>query len=544
MIDDRDRPSPDWTRPPEPPIHRAARKGDLEELQRLLDAGANIEERADLEHDNGPHLNGLTPLMIAARSIDGASVETLRWLVERGADIHATSEGGNTAAWYAAGDGGRWPFHAKAVTPDHVRRLAFLLDQGLDPRERNFVGRSLLTEACAAGDVERVRLLLDRGVPVEEPASDAPKGPSLRERMESLLGDLSSFPGVGSPDVPRGDRSSFEIPIFCAAESGSAECVRLLIERGTDPNVRDDSACTPIMSAGSVDVVRVLLEAGADRDATDEYGIDALDTILKDSCAAGACGPERFAVARALIDAGADIERCDESGQTRLASAAFAQQADSVEFLLKLGASPTAPARGGDSALHSICWQGEYTDPETKEACARIIRALVAAGVPVDAVDDHGATPMHEATDGDWGNVTAVRTLLELGAAADPADSDGETPLLLAARRGELACIEVLLAAGADPARVSGAGESPIDAARDHLKSWSEIVAEGPDGPTAAIVEMHESIAEAIDFGGGDDDEFDAEAMRDEVDADHRSALDTARRSLEALERHAGTRDA
>jgi ankyrin repeat protein len=106
QVDDRDKPSPDWERPPEPAMHRAARHGDLCELESLVESGADVNVMADLEFDNGPHLKGLTALMVAARSIDGATTETLRWLVEHGADIHARSAGGNTAAWYAAGHGG------------------------------------------------------------------------------------------------------------------------------------------------------------------------------------------------------------------------------------------------------------------------------------------------------------------------------------------------------------------------------------------------------------------------------------------------------
>jgi len=60
--------------PPEPEIHRAARTGDHTAIERLLAAGADVDERADLEFDHGPHLRGLTPLLTAARSIDGATV--------------------------------------------------------------------------------------------------------------------------------------------------------------------------------------------------------------------------------------------------------------------------------------------------------------------------------------------------------------------------------------------------------------------------------------------------------------------------------------
>src|SRR5437899_2410910 len=105
--------------PPEPEIHRAARFGDAAALDRCLAAGADINARADLEVDNGSHLRKLTPLMVAARSVDGATVETLRWLLGHGAELRARSEGGETAAWYAAGKGGRWGFHEWRHCPDH-----------------------------------------------------------------------------------------------------------------------------------------------------------------------------------------------------------------------------------------------------------------------------------------------------------------------------------------------------------------------------------------------------------------------------------------
>lgn len=540
LIDDRDKPSPDWTRPAEPPIHWAARKGDLELLDRVIGEGADINQRADLEHDNGPHMNGLTTLMIAARSIDGATVETLRWLVEHGADFKARSEGGNTAAWYAAGHGGRWEFHKEAVTTDHTERLRYLLDLGLDAEECNFIGRSLLTEACEAGDASRVQLLLDRGASPVVSGTARPQR-SILSRMASMLGDGDLQAGA---DVPRGDCNSFQIPIFCAASSGSAECVRMLLDRGADPNSRDSSGSTPLMSAGSASVVNTLLVEGADLDAVDEFGKDAFETVIEESCGTGACGPERFDVAQALVRAGADIERVDQYGKTRLASAAFGHHADAVQFLLKLGARADVRDAEGGTPLHSICWQGEYQDSETNAACGAIIRALVAAGVAVDASDSKGSTAMHEAARGDWGNQTAIRTLLDLGAAADPADSNGDTPLVLAAQNGEIGCIKLLLEAGADPCKANMSGTTPLAAADSHLKSWQSIVASGPDSSIAEMqMEMNEEIARELGCPI-DEDETDLSSLIGEQEDQHRSALNEAQQSFDTLDQAAkGLRD-
>lgn len=534
--DDRDKPTPDWKRPPEPPIHSAARKGDIAQIADLIESGADIETRADLEFDNGPHLNNLTPLMVAARSIDGATVDTLRWLVEHGADIHARSAGGNTAAWYAAGHGGRWDFHRKAVTPDHVERLRYLLDQGLDPTERNFIGRSLITEACEAGDPMRVRLLLERGAPAVLRGKPSLQ-PSIMKRISAMASNDQTEPRA---DVPKGEASSFHIPLFCAARSGSAECVRLILKAGADPNTRDSSGSTALMVAGSGEVVRTLLEAGTDIHAVDEYGSDAFESILEGGCDTGACGPERFDVAQALVEAGIDIERVDQYGKTRLASAAFGHHADAVAFLLKLGARHDVRDPQGRTPLHSICWQGEYQDEGVNAACEQIIRTLVAAGVPVDAVDNDGRTPMHDAAYGDWGNPTAVRTLLALGAAVDPVNNDGDTPLMLAADNGEVECIRLLLEAGANPTRLNESGNAPLDAARNHLEVWKRIIAEGPDVSLAEIQkESMDRLAE--EFGHPlEDGRCELPSILKEQTEHHEAALRDAEMAFEAL-RNAAT---
>jgi ankyrin repeat protein len=198
-LDDRDRPAPDCRARPSRRFTARRAKETSPCWASCWRRARDIDERADLEHDNGPHLNGLTTLMAAARLIDGATVDTLRWLVERGADVRATSEGGGTAAWYAAGHGGRWEFHARAVTPDHAERLRYLLDLGLDPDECNLIGRSLIAEACDAGDPARVGLLLERGASARVSGRSSHQ-PSLRpacgcRRVPPRAGSKAGRPG-------------------------------------------------------------------------------------------------------------------------------------------------------------------------------------------------------------------------------------------------------------------------------------------------------------------------------------------------------------
>lgn len=402
--------------PPEPAIHRAARLGDHAAIERLLAAGTDVDARADLEFDHGPHLRGLTPLLTAARSIDGATVETLRLLLDRRADLHARAEGGGDAAWYAAGTGMRIPgLHPWRVVPDHVDRLRFLLDAGLSAQGMNGAGVTCVCEAGGAGDPARVDLLLARGA-TPGPVWGA-DGVTTHERSNgAILGARRAI--VTARRAP----PSWVIPLFRAAESGSRACVERLLAAGASVAQRDDGGRTVLAYARSPDVVGVLVRAGADVRSVDRFGNDAVAAVLEETSADGeGRAPHLFEVARALVASGAPRDRVPGSKTSRLYDAAFRHQADAVEFLLALGARPEADSYEHRTPLHAIAWRGEPSHPPMQAACERIIRALVAAGNSPNAEDDTGQTPLADAREGDWPCDTAVRVLLELGA-----DPDGE----------------------------------------------------------------------------------------------------------------------
>lgn len=498
-FDDREKPTPTWSRPAEPMIHRASRKGQVGELERLLDEGGDLEERADVEHDQGPFLKGLTPLMIAARSVDGADTALLRWLVEHGADLSARSQGEVTATWYAAGSGGRWWPHEGCRSPDHVERLRYLLSLGSDPNECASNGRSLVTEACDVGDPDRLELLLEHGA-------------TVRTNAES---------------------DSYQLPLHLAAASGNAECVRLVIGQGVEPDGRDSGGTTALMMAGSVEVVRLLIESGSDPSAVDSYGNDALQCALEDPYGE-TCDTDVTAVATALLDSGVDLEWRDEFEKTRLMSAAFGHHDSSVALLLELGTDPQARDGRGATALHSICWQGESPHDEINQACERVIDLLIGAGIDPDGRDQYARTPMHEAAEGDSGSVTAIRVLVRHGANPDPVDNSGKTPLMLAASQGESTCIQALLEAGADPLRRSG-DTTIIEMAEHHLQ-----ILERPDfldSMREIHGEIHGEICEMKGNSVDPSDECDDDSQSREVF--HQNALISAREVVDLLKKAA-----
>jgi ankyrin repeat protein len=77
--------------------------------------------------------------------------------------------------------------------------------------------------------------------------------------------------------------------------------------------------------------------------------------------------------------------------------------------------------------------------PASEHAHVKTVRILIAAGVPVNHVNDLGWTALHEAIllgNGDRDHVTVVRLLLDAGADPTIADKHGVLPRRLAANRG------------------------------------------------------------------------------------------------------------
>jgi ankyrin repeat protein len=120
---------------------RAAERGDVAEVECLLDRGANIEARDE---------NGNTPPVAAAGN---GHREVVECLLDRGADIEAYIEarrgrGGRTALIAAAREG-------------HGEVVECLLDRGADIEGQGEHGRTALITAAWYGHRDVVECLLD-----------------------------------------------------------------------------------------------------------------------------------------------------------------------------------------------------------------------------------------------------------------------------------------------------------------------------------------------------------------------------------------------
>jgi len=422
-------------------LFAAAREGDSAEVRRLIEAGADPNAVDPFDCDHGSFLIDLTPMMVAAGS-PRSNADTVKALIDLGAEPKIMSKGGTTALWYAAGGLGfnlkttEWELEEGHPYLDwgggDVDRMRLLLDAGGDPNETPNNGRSLINEAAASGDAERLRLLLESGA-------------KLRSKYQG----------------------SYCVPLFSAAESGSLECVQILLDQGFPANYEENG--NALDKARTMEIAALLWNAGVR--PVEKFGFfNSVDSAFENG---------RYDVARFMLSKLPQSEDGAAFLNGALSKASGTRMnPQAVRVLLETGADVNAQCGCMGSALHSACWQGDGNGGRPIEHVRETLELLIAAGAQVDLnLPDYG-TPLHQAVYGDWDSPTATGVLIQHGAPVDAQDSKGRTALMHACMVGEVECVRLLLAAYADRNIRDHSGFAARDYAESHLKAWLEIVAE------------------------------------------------------------------
>ena len=238
-------------------------------------------------------------------------------------------------------------------------------------------------------------------------------GRMIVRRCAVLSGLIAaSFTGAYAADQPLAD----------AAQRADWGVVRALVEQGADVTVRQGDGATALHWAAywnEVELADVLIGAGADVNAANDLGVTPL----------WAAAENRSAVmVERLLDAGADPDAALLSGETPLMTAGRVGAADVARQLLEAGAD-TAVAGGRNQT--ALMWAVAQRHPG-------VVEALLAHGAAVDARSDVW-TEVVKTTPEPWNPEYVTRI-----------PQGGYTPLLFAARVGDLASARLLVAAGAD----------------------------------------------------------------------------------------------
>lgn len=166
---------------------------------------------------------------------------------------------------------------------------------------------------------------------------------------------------------------------------------------------------------------------------------------------------------RSLLAAGVGAQAVDSDGRTPLLQAVAGDHPDMVVALLQAGANPDGVSAGGSADQ----------DADTplslafRNGSAQSLRVLLANGADPTAMHQ-GAPLMHLAVAYDMPEV--MEELISQDSGPDIRASWGfqPTPLMVAARNGNLRAVEKLLELGADPSAVDGAGHTARDYAATH----------------------------------------------------------------------------
>ena len=235
------------------PLMLASREGDVELARILVAAGADVNAAAG---------DGKTALALA---IFNGNYEVASFLVDNKADVNKADAQRFTPLFYAVDRRNMEtaPNFPWMVTADPMPLIRKLLDAGANPnalvnntprarmREGSprIVFATALMRAAFAGDLELVKLLLERGA---DPSIISKDG----ETMVSAASGLGFVHGYH-----RGKSNSERL-----------EVVKLFVDLGNDVNQADDYGITPLMVAGNLGdtaIIQYLVDKGADLGAYD-----------------------------------------------------------------------------------------------------------------------------------------------------------------------------------------------------------------------------------------------------------------------------------
>ena len=346
-------------------LHQAAAEGDVEQVKKLLAAGASV---------NAKDSDGNTPLN---RAVKAGQQAIVMLLIDKGSDVNAP---------------GRWtarPLH-EAAWEGHVELVKLLIARGADVNAWQGDYWTPLHSAADQGHKDVAEILIasgadvnlkrEGGIPLHTAAGQG------QLEMAALLIDKGAE--VDAKDSWGGT------PLMNAAENGHVALASLLIEKGANVNARNENDRTALHRAArnirNRDIVELLIAEGADVNSKDKDGETpadfAFDSRLPYSNrivkllvgkGAGISKLEDIHLAtylgdltrvNAYLKQGKDVNATNKDGKTPLHLAAMAGEREMLEFLIANGANLDMKDYGGSTAL-------DYAQCHQHSGIARLLKA-------------------------------------------------------------------------------------------------------------------------------------------------------------------------
>jgi uncharacterized protein len=239
---------------PESNLFKGINKGEIKLVEQSIKGGF-LKKPVDINTKNE---DGKTALMIA---IDRRQPEIVKLLIEKGADLNVQDKHGNTAL----------TFTILNIAQSNMAEL--LIEKGADVDLQDKDGITPLMKTLIFSSDEAIKKLDDLGYNRIE------LNPKLKANAElsASLQELAKRVGIAE----------------------SEKIARILIEKGADLNIQDNSGRTALMLAIALnkkEIAKNLIMEGADINIKDNAGITALKQALD---------KQQSEIAKILIENGA-----------------------------------------------------------------------------------------------------------------------------------------------------------------------------------------------------------------------------------------------
>lgn len=329
----------------------AASENHADAARALIAHGADVNARSkELEYSKDrfglegvmtilPH-GHWTPLMYAARQ---GSLGAARVLVEARADPNLTDPDGTTAL-------------VIAIINAHYDTAAMLLDKGADPNIADTAGMAALYAAVDMNTLGEVygrpsRTFNDETTPLDLMKKLIAHGAKVNAQLKTPTLYRAHTPGDGN----LGEGTT---PLMRAARNADVEAMRLLLDNGADPSMRQKNGTTALMLAAGLG--------------------HGLGVFAKEY----ATEPAMLEATKLLVAQHVDVNAARNDGETALHYAALASD-PVVKFLAENGANLSAKDRQGRTPLDMALGHGGRGRagelPKVRESTVALLRQLESA---------------------------------------------------------------------------------------------------------------------------------------------------------------------
>ncbi|MGV3559568.1 ankyrin repeat domain-containing protein [Larkinella arboricola] len=402
-------------------LHWAASRGNVEIMDYLISKGSKANQE-----DN----HGMTVLNFAATG-GQQNMQVYEICLRNGANLKKdlNHDGANALLLAVAND-------------KDLKLTNYFVSKGLDLKSTDAAGNNVFSYAARSGNINTMKVLLQRGVSANDNAmlmasQGSRRGANTLE-VYQYLESLNLKPTV------RG-KNGENVLHAIVRRPRQNEIIQYFLSKGVDVNQADDEGNTVFMNAAAsnrdVSVLEMLIPKVKDINQANQKGVTALALAVKGN------SPEAVGY---LLNKGADVKVTDKNGDNLAAYLVQSYSSGSGEgrpggpgakpedfeaklkMLQEKGFDVKAPQKNGNTLYHLAVAKNDLS----------LLKRLESLQIDVNARNKEGLTALHKAAMVAKDD-TMLKYLLSIGAKKDIPTSFKETAFDLASENESLAKSQV-----------------------------------------------------------------------------------------------------